>query len=81
MALGEVYNFAALSCVLLMASHLAAMGLCLVSHVSLDPPHLTRPLSEDEEQSWYRHDPVIASQSGDLGVIYLRAFYWGFGVV
>ncbi|KAF0686161.1 Aste57867_22013 [Aphanomyces stellatus] len=65
---------------LVLASHLAATGLFLISH-SEGSHDAAAPPTGAHGEIWYEVDAVIEEHHGDMATIYLRAFYWGLGVL
>ncbi|KAH9129659.1 hypothetical protein LEN26_000051 [Aphanomyces euteiches] len=70
---------------LVLSSHLAATCLYLISfteyshHYAESDENATTEVHELE--IWFEHDFVIHHHPHDLGTVYLRAIYWGLGVL
>ncbi|RLO02536.1 hypothetical protein DYB28_014104 [Aphanomyces astaci] len=80
-AVTEGLEFVKLFLTLVLASHLAAMGLFLISHAEHGDQHGDGANDvTDDVPSWYSHDFVIEQFHGSIGATYLRAFYWGLGL-
>ncbi|RHY86767.1 hypothetical protein DYB37_000905 [Aphanomyces astaci] len=80
-AVTEGLEFVKLFLTLVLASHLAAMGLFLISHAEHGDQHGDGASDvTDDVPSWYSHDFVIEQFHGSIGATYLRAFYWGLGL-
>ncbi|KAH9164418.1 hypothetical protein LEN26_000053 [Aphanomyces euteiches] len=78
--ISEGLEFLKLFIGLVLASHLAATGLYFISYQQYTSMH-TSSSNDRGVGVWYKHDFVIEEDPHSLSMVYLRAFYWGLGVL
>ncbi|KAG9409576.1 hypothetical protein AC1031_019839 [Aphanomyces cochlioides] len=78
--ISEGLEFLKLFIGLVVASHLAATGLYFISYQQYTSMH-TSSSNGHGVGVWYEHDFVIEEDPHSLSMVYLRAFYWGLGVL
>ncbi|RHY28259.1 hypothetical protein DYB32_006803 [Aphanomyces invadans] len=76
----EGLEFVKLFVGIVLASHVAATGLYVISYAEHGAANHGPTASGHAVLSWYSHDSVIEQCHGSIGATYLRAFYWGLGV-
>ncbi|KAF0686162.1 Aste57867_22014 [Aphanomyces stellatus] len=80
----QVFEFVKLLLALVLSSHLAATGLYLTSYSEYHS-HMESANNATESvhapEVWFEGDRVIAEHPHSVGIIYIRAFYWGLGVL
>ncbi|EQC41352.1 hypothetical protein SDRG_01326 [Saprolegnia diclina VS20] len=64
--------------VLVLGSHIAGAGLYFVSTTDVEAAIAH---GHEPHHIWYLHDKVIHEHHHEVGILYLRAFYWGLGVL
>ncbi|OQS00439.1 Voltage-gated Ion Channel (VIC) Superfamily [Achlya hypogyna] len=77
--IAEYLEFVKLLTILVLASHLAGTGLYFVS--TTEVAQSTHMDEGHMEHIWYIGDHVIEHAHDSQSVVYLRAFYWGLGVL
>ncbi|KDO34914.1 hypothetical protein SPRG_00975 [Saprolegnia parasitica CBS 223.65] len=64
--------------VLVLGSHIAGAGLYFVSTTEVEAAIAH---GHEPHHIWYLHDKVVHEHHHEVGIQYLRAFYWGLGVL